>query len=207
MNMRTFLYFSSKARTSGNFDDLMQAGRMDIVCNVIIHTFFLSHKMRDDTNLHLIFYGSPDPPKHLEMYPSRVVPGTGVEGGNGKLDISKKDISGLIKRMLYKYRQGKKTEVWPGFFVEKRSFMDVVRGLIKEGKKVYILDKGGEDVRNMKTEDLDNAVFILGDHEGLPEKELRRLKKEVGLISVGNKMYFASQCVVLINNELDRREI
>jgi len=62
--MRTFLYFSSKARTTGNFKDLMKAGRMDIVCNVIIHSFFISNAIRKDTELHLVFYGPPTPPTY-----------------------------------------------------------------------------------------------------------------------------------------------
>ena len=51
------------------------------------------------------------------------------------------------------------------------------------------------------------SVFLIGDHEGLPSKELKRLKKIVNSISVGPKMYFASQVVSIINNELDLRGI
>ena len=65
--MRHFVYFSRNARTSGNFKDLMKAGRMDIVLHVIINAFFLSHKKREDVKIHLVFYGAPDPPKHIEM--------------------------------------------------------------------------------------------------------------------------------------------
>jgi len=205
--MRTFIYFSSKARTSGNWQDLMQAGRMDIVCHVIINAFFLSKKMRDDVILHLIFYGPPDPPKHLEMKPGKVIPETGVEAGKEQLDISKKDISGIIKKMLYKYKHGKKTEIWTGFFIEKKNLFDLIKELREEGREIYILDKEGEDIRSLDTKKLENAVFLLGDHEGLPKKELKRLKQECELISLGKKTYFASQIITILNNELDRREI
>jgi tRNA pseudouridine-54 N-methylase len=50
-------------------------------------------------------------------------------------------------------------------------------------------------------------VFILGDHEGLPKKELKRLEEYCKPISVGNLMYFASQTVAVVNNELDYRNI
>jgi len=196
--MREFIYFSGKARTSGNFQDLMQAGRMDIVCNVIIHAFFISKKMRDDTILHLIFYGPPDPPKHLEMHSIE-------ENGENSLDISKKDIAGIIKKMLYKYRQGKKTEVWPGFFIEKKSLYELIEEKKKEGKEIYILDKEGEDIRKINF-DANNVVFLIGDHEGLPKKEFRRLKQEASLISLGKKTYFSSQVITILNNELDRLE-
>ena len=65
--MREFIYYSEGAVTSGNLikDDLKKAGRMDIVCNVVISTFFISNAMRDDVRLHLIFDGPPQAPRHL----------------------------------------------------------------------------------------------------------------------------------------------
>jgi len=206
---RTFVYFSGKARTSGNFDtgELMQAGRMDIVCNVIIHTFFISNAVRDDVNLHLIFYGSPDPPKHIEINikTAKGMPETGKEAGS--IDISKKDIAGLLKRVLYKYKPGIKNEVFNGIFIEKKSFFNVLDELTEQGKEIYILDAKGQDIREISTKDLENAVFVFGDHEGIPDKELKRLKKQYELVSVGKTTYFASQTVVIVNNELDRRGI
>ncbi|MFC1710716.1 tRNA (pseudouridine(54)-N(1))-methyltransferase TrmY [Nanoarchaeota archaeon] len=191
--MREFVYFSKNAVTTGNFKDLMKAGRMDIVLHVIIASFFLSNDVRKDMKLHLIFYGMPDPPKHIEI---QIKPG---------LDISKKDVAGLIKRILYKYREGKKTEVFPGCFVEKKSFLKIIQELQEQGKDIFILDKKGEDIRKVKIDD--DCVFVLGDQDGLPVKELKRLKKTTKKVSVGPRMYFASQTVSVMNNELDRRNI
>ena len=69
--MREFIYYSKRAVTTGNFNtkDLMQAGRMDIVCNFVIMSFFTSHNLREDVKLHLIFDGPPNPPRHIEMFP------------------------------------------------------------------------------------------------------------------------------------------
>lgn len=203
--MREFIYFSQHARTSGNFDDLMRAGRMDIVCHVIINSFFISNNIRKDVKLHLIFYGPPDPPKHLEMIPGKVIPETGRQAGKEGIDISKKDLIGLIKRMLFKYRPGVKTEVYPGYFIEKKGFWDVLEELKKEGKQLFVLDDRGEDIRNVPIEG--DYVFILGDHQGLPGKELKRLKGVATPVSLGPREYFASQVVTLVQNELDRRGI
>ena len=188
--MRHFVYFSKSAATSGNFKDLMKAGRMDIAIHVIIAAFFLSHDYRKDVKLHLIFYGQPDPPKHIEI---QVTP---------KLDISKKDVGNLIKKILYKYREGKKTEVFPGCFVEKKSFLNVIDELHNEGNSIFILDRKGEDISEIKIPE--KSVFVLGDHEGLPKKELKRVKKIATPISIGPKTYFASHVVAILNNELDR---
>jgi tRNA (pseudouridine54-N1)-methyltransferase len=191
--MRNFIYFSESARTSGNFDtnNLMEAGRMDIIMHVIINSFFISHNLRDDIKLHLVFYGQPDPPKHIEM---QIKPET---------NLSKKDLANLIKKILYKYKEGKKTEVLPGCFIEKKSFLGVAEELLDEGKKIFILDKRGEDIRNAKIPE--ESVFVLGDEKGFPKKELKRLKKIATLTSVGPKTYFSSQVITIINNELDLR--
>jgi tRNA pseudouridine-54 N-methylase len=189
--MREFVYYSAKARTSGNFDtsDLMSAGRMDIVCNVIISVFFLSHKTREDVHLHLIFDGQPNPPMHLEFI------------SNPEMSISKKDVAGLIKRMLYKVKEGRRTEVFPGCFIEKKSFISLLKEL-GENKKIQVLDKKGEDIRKLEDSDISNSVFVIGDQEGLQKKELKRFKDK---ISIGRETYFASQTITIINNEIDRR--
>ena len=191
--MRHFIYFSAKARTSGNFDvnNLMKAGRMDIAIHSLISALFLSNSKREDVKMHFVFYGAPDPPKHIEIQ---------VKHG---LDISKKDIAGLIKRILYKYKEGKKTEVFPGCFIEKKSLLNVAEELA-EKNEVFLLDKKGEDIRKSKIPK--DCVFVLGDQEGLPKKELKRLKKMATPVTAGPKVYFASQVVTIVNNELDRRE-
>ncbi len=206
--MKHFVYFSSKAVTSGKTlsgGDLMKAGRMDIAIHTVIQGLFLSHDVRKDVKMHLVFYGMPDPPKHIEIQVKKEsgMPETGSMVGS--LDISKKDVGTLIKKILYKYRQGERKEVFSGCFIEKKSFLKVIEDLINEGNEIFILDKKGEDIR--KANISENCVFVLGDQNGLPKKEMRRLKKYCKLISIGPKMYFASQTVAVVNNELDRRGI
>lgn len=193
--MRHFVYFSRHGVTSGKFDtkELMKAGRMDIVIHTIIAGFFLSNDFRKDVKMHLVLYGMPNPPKHIEM---QITP---------DLKISKKDIGHLIKKILYKYKKGEKKEVLPGCFIEKKSFLKIIEELHNDGKKIFLLDKRGNDIRKEKIPD--ESVFILGDHEGLPRKELKRIKKIATTISIGPKTYFSSHVVSIVNNEIDRQEI
>lgn len=198
-----FIYFSSTAATSGKAlskyssegGNLMKAGRMDIAIHSFIQAIYLSKDFRKDVIFHFVFYGMPDPPKHIEIRIKDETP------------ISKKDVGKIIQKLLYKYREGEKHEVFPGCYIEKKSFLDVIEDLIDEGNEIFILDKNGEDLRKAKISK--NCVFILGDHEGLPNKEMKRLKDlgEVKKVSIGNKMYFASQTVAVVNNELDYRNI
>jgi len=199
--MREFVYFSKSAVTSGNLikENLMKAGRIDILCHFVIQGLFISHGIRDDTKLHLVLNGAPDPPKHLEIFP-----GENFQNTENKIEISKKDIAGLIKRMLYKYRKGQRTEIAPGYSIEKKSFVKLIEELKSKGKDIYLLDKSGEDLRKIKISG--DEVFVLGDYEGIPKQELKRAK-HLGLkkISVGPHTLFTSQVITLIHNEIDRR--
>src|SRR3989344_1758143 len=199
--MREFIYYSRTAPTSGSYiqQDLQKSGRIDIAIHIVIASFFLSHKIRTDTKLHLLFAGPPDPSKHLLLQP--VTEGkTGID----KIYLAKKDVSGVLKKMLYKFKEGENNEVFPGFWIERKGFLELIKEMIEEGKNLYVLDAGGEDIRTVEIKE--NPVFILGDHRGLPEKEFKRLKKICTPVSIGPKVYFASQTVAVVNNELDRRE-
>lgn len=200
--MKSFIYYSRSAPTAGKYikEDLQKSGRIDIAIHTVIAAFFLSHKIRTDTKLHLVFAGMPDPVKHLELQPE-------VEGKTGidKIYISKANVSTILKKMLYKYREGKKQEVFPGFHIEKKGMLELVNELAKKGENLYILDEKGEDIRKVKIGK--DPIFILGDHLGLPQKELKRLKKLCTPVTVGPKTYFASQTVAIVHNELDRQGI
>jgi tRNA (pseudouridine54-N1)-methyltransferase len=195
--MREFVYYSANAVTAGNLigDNLMQAGRLDIVCNFIVSVFFVSNAMREDVKLHLIFDGGPNNPRHL------------VFESNEEMPISKKNVAGLIKRILYKAKDEEGLRrIVPGCSIERRGFEKLVMDLDREGKDVLVLSEKGADIREVKLDMSDeaNSVFLVGDHEGFPSG-FRKFLKKVDGVSVGPKVLFASQVAVLLHNELDRR--
>jgi len=190
--MREFVYYSKNAVTAVNLigDNLMKAGRMDIVCNVIISVFFVSNAMRDDVRLHMIFDGGPNNPRHLVMESNKEMP------------ISKKNVAGLIKRMLYKAKDEEGLrEICPGCSIEKKSFEKLIKELDASGLNVLLLDGKGTDVREV---DLDKAVFIVGDHDGFPGS-MKKFLKKIDAVTVGPKTLFASQVVTVLHNEVDRK--
>ena len=200
--MREFIYYSRTAPTAGNYvneNDLYESGRLDIPIHSIIAAFFLSYKIRTDVRMNLIFGGPPDPSKHLELQPV-------TEGKTGlhKIYLNKKNVAGVLKKMLYKYREGEKREVFPGFWIQKKGFLEIVKEFHEQGRNMYVLDDRGEDIRAVEIKK--DPVFILGDHRGLPTKELKRFKQMCNLVSIGKKTYFASQTIAVVNNEIDRRE-
>ncbi len=195
--MREIVYYSSTAPTSGNFgDDLMKAGRLDIALHTIIGAFFLSNSMRQDVKLHLVFAGPPDPSKHLELEPQK----------NKEIQLSKKDLLWIVKKLLYKFKEHQKNSPFEGYSIERKSLGDTIIELSKT-KKIYILDEEGEDIRSIVL--TGNEVFVLGDQEGLPKKEIKKTFKKnqenIKFISVGKPVYLASQVITIIQNEWDRQ--
>jgi tRNA pseudouridine-54 N-methylase len=192
--MREFVYYSATAVTAGNLikDDLKKAGRLDIVCNFIVSVFFVSNAMREDVRLHLIFDGGPNNPRHL------------VLESNEDMPISKKNVAGLIKRMLYKAKDEEGLrEIVPGCSIEKKGFEKLIREMDRGGKDVFVLEGKGKDVRDLKLKG--NEVFVIGDHEGFPGG-FRKFLKSVDGVSVGPKVLFASQVATILHNEMDRQE-
>ena len=161
----------------------------------VVSIFFVSNAMREDVRLHLIFDGGPNAPRHL------------VLESNNEMPISKKNVAGLIKRMLYKAKDEEGLrEICPGCFIEKKGFERLLRELDGEGKDVLVLEGKGKDVRDVEinmSEDR-NSVFVIGDHEGFPSG-MRKFLKRVDGISVGPRVLFASQVGIILHNELDRR--
>lgn len=192
--MKHFIYFSKSASTSGKVlsqGNLMKAGRIDIAIHSFIQAVYLSKSFREDIIFHFVFYGMPDPPKHIEIRVSE------------ELGLNKKDIGKILQKILYKYKEREKTQVFPNCFIEKKSLINVVEELFEKNCEIFILDKKGEDIRKIQLPK--NPVFVIGDHDGLPKKEIKRLKQISKVTSIGDKMYFASQVIAIVNNELDRR--
>lgn len=195
--MREFVYFSKDAVTTGNFDDLKSAGRLDIACHSIIQTFFVSNAIRRNTKLHLFFYGQPNPPVHIEIW---------SEKDGEEPPISKKDIGGLLERVLYQVNEDKKVEALPCCFVEKKSIIEFIEDLKENDRNIFLLDEKGENIRDVENIGED-PVFVLADENGFPKSEHRRIRNNSKRVSLGDVTYFASQSIVITNNELDYRSI
>ncbi|MDD4877815.1 MAG: tRNA (pseudouridine(54)-N(1))-methyltransferase TrmY [Candidatus Nanoarchaeia archaeon] len=210
--MREFILRARTAKT-GDFDinDLPSAGRMDIVCNSVSNALNIANKLREDTVMHVVLEGSPEPPKIISFH------GDSIKG----MLWDEKSIAEHIRNALLKSKgQSMKKEiskghchsvpgpstlkVAEGLFVEKKSFEALVKEKVKEGKQVVYLHQDGKDIR--ETELKKDIVVVFGDYIGMPratEGLLDRLGAE--RISLGPKMLFAAHCILIVHNELDRR--
>ena len=162
-----------------------------MIAHSIINAFFVSNGFREDVEVYIILDSSEDFPRCIKL-----------SGGEG-LSINgfhEQAVIEIIEQALKNSQGLQKDEsriIAPGVQISGFGFEKLVASLI-EVRPVYLLDRKGADVRTIELES--DPIFILSDHLAMPKNNIKSLKT----ISLGKKMLFASQCVVLINHELDR---
>ena len=197
--MRTFILRARKAVTKPNFSlsNLPKAGRMEIVASCISNALWVANDVRDDTAIHIVLEGSPRPPLTL----------TFVGGAIAGLTVDEHGIAILIQKALkkaIKLKKGETKEVTPGVMVSTASFEEVVKRHKDRGALFYLHPKG-KDIR--KADMPEDVTFIFGDYIGMPSKSESFLDRQgAEKISLGPKAIFASQCITLVHNELDRKQ-
>ncbi|MBS3142309.1 tRNA (pseudouridine(54)-N(1))-methyltransferase TrmY [Candidatus Woesearchaeota archaeon] len=194
--MRTFILLALHGKTTPEFslDDLPGAGKLDTVCRTITNTLYVSQGIRNDTIMHVVLNGPKDPPRLITIDGSKLITFSYDERSVAKTirDALAKS-SGIL---LHEQRQ-----LSPGIIVAKEPFETLVK---QYAGRLYYLHKRGVDVRSARF--VDDPVFVFGDIGGLPDKTEKLMKTlNAERISLGPKMLFASQCSIVIHNELDRR--
>lgn len=197
--MRDYIVVGHKARTDGDFNlnDLPgTGGRMDIMCRCVNSALFLSHDLRRDVNIYMVLMGEPTPPKIVKF-----------EGENVRyLNPDERSSGSLIKKALSVAARPFWKESTPGVWVKTGDLGDVLEELLKEGdRSLFYLREDGTDIRDVVKELNSNAVFVLGDHEGMGMKEEMQIIDAGGkTIHVGPLSLHADHCIILVNNEMDR---
>lgn len=180
---RQFILLSRSGETDSSFKNLHDAGRLDIAYECIVTSLFLSHGLRRDVIFHAILNGPPKPPLHLQ-----------IDGA--KLYDVRTDID-TWQQIFRKTLAGKPH---PGVTVDKTSF-EVLLRTQAESRKVYVLEEGGENVADLQL--AEDAVFVLGDHVGLPRNVERFALRFGEKVSLGKQPYLAASCITIINYLLD----
>ncbi|MGE4495124.1 MAG: tRNA (pseudouridine(54)-N(1))-methyltransferase TrmY [Methanosarcina sp.] len=195
--MRDIVIIGHKAKTSGDFslNDLPgSAGRMDILCRCVSSALFLSFGMRRDVNVHLLLLGEPEPGKIIRF-----------EGLHLRyLNPDERSSGSLIQKALLKNAAGQDIRSTPGVWTRTGDLNSLLASF--EGRTLLYLREDGKDFREIACE-IQDPVFILGDHTGVTEEEEKQLL-EAGaqVISVGPISLHSNHCITLIHNELDRAE-
>jgi tRNA (pseudouridine54-N1)-methyltransferase len=180
---RQFVLFSRMGRTDTSFSNLHDAGRLDIVHECIVSSLFLSHGLRRDVTFHAVLNGAPNPPLHIQI------------DGEKLYDV-RTDME-TWQRILKKTIAGKSH---PGITTDKTSFEALLKTKA-ETSQIYVLEEGGKNLSEIQLEE--NALFVLGDHVGLPKKAEAFALRFGEKISLGKTPYLAASCITIINYTLD----
>lgn len=167
----------------------------EVIAHSIINAFYVSNDFREDVEVYIVLDGAADFPRTIKL--------TAAEG----LSIAgfhEAAVLDLIEAALKSSSQLQKNQtqtIAPGLHISGFGFEKLLSQLL-ETRTIYLLEPKGTDI--WKTDLAENPVFVLSDHIALPKKNVKSLKhKGIQTISLGKKMLFASQCVVLLNYVLD----
>lgn len=195
--MRNFILRARKGPTTPHFslDDLTRFGRLEVVAHCLANALFYSKNIRTNTVIHLVFDGPSDPPKTVRFESDHL----GYLGG-----FDERTLAGAVQKALAAGQGlalGEERMADGGLFVSKKGFEHVVK---EQESPLYVLERKGADIRTVSFES--DATFVFADHLAMPKKTDKYLRRlGAAPISVGPKMLFASQCIVLVHNELDRQ--
>lgn len=172
-------------KTDSSFHSLHDAGRLDIVYECIVASLFLSHGIRRNVTFHAVLNGPPTPPLHIRI------------DGETLYDV-RTDVD-TWQRILKNVTAGKPH---PGISVDRASFESLIKNEAQT-RHIYVLEEGGRNVAEIEL--ANDAVFVLGDHVGLPRNVERFALRFGEKISLGKTPYLAASCVTIINYQLDAR--
>ncbi|EHS1185216.1 tRNA (pseudouridine(54)-N(1))-methyltransferase TrmY [Vibrio vulnificus] len=198
--MRTFVLRARAAPTNSRalLEGVGNEAHTEILAHTLMNTMFVAQSHRQDVVVHLVLESTKDFSRTITIHSNEVSNVGGFHEAN---------LLNIVVRALDASTDMGKEElrnVEPGVTVRTISFERLVQQLA-EDHQLYMLEKKGEFVRDIKF--AANPCFLLTDHIPMPKKTFNSLKR-LGTqnISLGPKMLFASQCVTLIQNELDLQE-
>lgn len=195
--MRAFVIRARSAPTDSH--SLLAAvgkdAHTEILAHSLMNAIFVAQSHRADVLVHLVLESTQDFSRTISFCSSDM----GTIGG-----FHEQALLAIIARALdISSGMGKEQTrtVDQGITVRTISFEKLVQELA-EDFQLYVMDKKGTPIREQSF--TGNVCFLLTDHIPMPKKSFNSLKRlGAEKICLGPKMLFASQCVVLIHNELD----
>lgn len=197
--MRAFVIRARAASTDSRqlLAGVGQDAHSEILAHALMNGIFVAQSHRDNVIIHLVLESTRDFSRTITFDTSQL------------RDIGGFHEQALLERIAHALdvSQGmtKETQrpVEPGVTVRTLSFERLVQELAQSWQ-LFVMDRKGTSIREQPFEG--NPCFILTDHIPMPKKSFNSLARlGAQKISLGPRMLFASQCMVLIQNELDWR--
>jgi tRNA (pseudouridine54-N1)-methyltransferase len=171
----------------------------EVVLHTIMNAFFVASDFRENVELYLVFDSTPDFPRTFKLSSAQGLSLPGFHEQALLAFMQSVFTMGLRveKNQMLTLKQG--VDVF-GYGLER-----LIQGLLETQRPIFLLDPKGEPIDTHAC-DID-PIFILSDHLMMPKNTVAGLKRRgVKGLSLGKKMLFASQCVVLLQHAWDQSQ-
>lgn len=198
--MRTFVLRARAAPTDSRklLASVGTEAHAEILAHTLMNAVFVAQSHRADVVVYLVLESTADYSRTIRF------------DANAMHDIGGFDERSLLGKIANaldaSIGMGKDETrpVEPGVTVRTTSFERLVQELAAD-HPLFVMDRKGTPIREQAFDD--NPCFLLTDHIPMPKNTFHTLDRlGAKKISLGSKMLFASQCVVLVHHELDQRE-
>ncbi len=197
--MRTFVLRARAAPTDSQalLAAIGREAHTEILAHTLMNAIFVAQSHRADVVVHLVLESTRDYSRSIRF------------DANAMHDIGGFDERALLGKVagaLDASRGMGKDEARPvesGVVVRTTSFERLVQELAAD-HQLFLMDRKGTPIGEQAFDG--NPCFLLTDHIPMPKKTIPGLERlGARKITLGSRMLFASQCVVLIHHALDQR--
>ncbi len=199
--MRTFVLRARAAPTDSQklLAAIGQEAHAEILAHTLMNAIFVAQSHRAEVVVFLVLESTQDYSRTIRFQADAMHDIGGFD---------ERALLGKIAKALDVSRGMGKEESRPveaGVGVRTVSFERLVQELAQD-HRLYVMDRKGTPIREAVFEG--QPCFLLTDHIPMPKKTFHSLERlGAEKLSLGPKMLFASQCVVLIHHELDHRHL
>jgi len=195
--MRVFVLRARSAPTDSQqlLDAVGKDAHTEILAHTLMNAIFVAQSHRADVVVHLVLESTQDYSRTISFNSNDM---RDIGGFHEQALLAK-----VAKALDVSRGMGKEESraVESGITVRTISFEKLVQELA-ENHPLFVMDKKGTAMRGKTI--AANPCFLLTDHMPMPKKSFNGLERlGAEKIGLGSKMLFASQCVLLIHNELD----
>ena len=197
--MRTFVLRARAAPTDSQklLAGVGQEAHPEILAHTLMNAIFVAQSHRAEVVVYLVLESTQDFSRTIRFEADAMHDIGGFD---------ERSLLAKVARALDASRGMGKDEARPvesGVTVRTTSFERLVQELA-EDHQLFVMDPKGTPIREQAF--ADNPCFLLTDHIPMPKKIFPRLERlGAKKLTLGSKMLFASQCVVLIHHALDQR--
>src|SRR5688572_12412403 len=197
--MRTFVLRARAAPTDSKrlLASVGQQAHTEILAHTLMNAIFVAQSHRADVVVYLVLESTADFSRTIRFEANAMheIGGFDERALLGKVAKALDASDGMGK--------DQSRPVESGVTVRTVAFERLVQELA-EDHQLFVMDRKGTSMREQVFER--NPCFLLTDHVPMPKKSFHSLERlGAKKLALGSTMLFASQCVVLIHHELDRR--